>query len=107
MAGRRRAFRKVVTADKDINQLQQYTEEAFEQIFGSDIIDGVLLKNIELDSSKTNTVNHKLDRDILGWIIIRQRGAASIFDSQDTNVFTKKTLALETNADVTVDIWIF
>ena len=107
MTGRIRSFRKVVTEDQDINKLQAYLEETFEQILKSEIIDGVLLKGIQLDNSKTNSVSHKLDRNILGWLVIRRRAKAQIWDTQDLNTFKSKTLDLQTDTNVNVDLWIF
>jgi hypothetical protein len=66
----------------------------------------VLLKNLSL-SSGINLVQHKLGRKIQGWIVVRQRADARIWDDQDNNVNVTTTLKLETSAAVEVDLWIF
>jgi hypothetical protein len=82
-------------------------EQLIEPFLNSEIINGVLIKNVNLDSSITNQVNHKLGRKPQGWIIVRQRANSIIWDSQDTNTKANRTLELSCSANVTIDLWIF
>lgn len=66
----------------------------------------ILLKNITLTTGD-NVINHKLSRDLIGWKVIRQRAAASIYDKQDANQTPSLTLVLNTSSDVVVDLEIF
>lgn len=65
-----------------------------------------ILKNVLLTTG-SNTINHLLGRNILGWRLVRLRGLASIYDQQDTNPRPSLTLVLISNADVSADIEVF
>lgn len=54
-----------------------------------------------------NVVNHLLGRPLQGWKIVRQRAAASIYDTQDSNQTPALTLQLTSSAAVSVDIEVF
>lgn len=64
---------------------------------------GILLENIALISGNT-VINHKLGVTPQGFIITDQNAAAQIYRSAD---FNKLTLTLNSNAPVTVSIWVF
>jgi hypothetical protein len=102
-----KSFKKIQSEDKDLNKVQSNIEQLIEPFLNSEITDGVLIKNISLDSSITNQVNHKLGRKPLGWIVVRQRANSIIWDSQDTNTKANRTLELSCSANVTIDLWIF
>lgn len=66
----------------------------------------LILKNIALTTG-SNVINHKLGKKLQGWVIVRQRALASIYDTQDSNQTPDLTLQLTSNANVTVDIEVF
>lgn len=66
----------------------------------------LLLKNQQLFIG-SNPVNHKLGRDLQGWIIVRKRGPADIYDTQDENQTPQLTLLLTSSAKVLVDLLVF
>lgn len=66
----------------------------------------LILRDVTLISGTTQ-VNHKLGRKLIGWKIIRQRAAADIFDTQDTNQMPDLTLSLVSSALVSVDLEVF
>mgnify|MGYP001481484389 CR=1 FL=1 len=65
-----------------------------------------VLQGVQL-SSGLNQVNHLLGRKLQGWFIVRQRSAATFFDSQDSNPQPQLTLALNASASVSVDLGVF
>jgi hypothetical protein len=68
----------------------------------------IILKKIQLfAASNPNIINHLLQQPLQGWKIVRQRAAASIYDSQDTNSSPQLTLYLQTSADVLIDLEVF
>ncbi len=66
----------------------------------------IILKNIALTIGN-NVINHKLGRNLQGWIIIRKRASADIYDQQDSNQMPALTLVLISDAPVTVDIEVY
>lgn len=102
-----RSLKKLSQASDEASQLQENLEQTLEPIIKSPIIDGVLIKCACLNASTVTAVEHKLGREPLGWIIVRKRGDARIWDLQDDNTSKKRTLALVASHRVCVDIWIF
>lgn len=68
---------------------------------------GILLKNVSLTAAGPNMVNHLLGRKLIGWKIVRQRAAASVYDTQDANPSPELTLSLVTSANVSVDLEVY
>lgn len=64
---------------------------------------GILIKNIQLINGVT-VINHKLSRQMQGWILIDVDAPAAIYRSQP---FNGATLTLTSNAAATVSLWMF
>jgi hypothetical protein len=54
-----------------------------------------------------NTIPTLINRPLIGWAIIRQRGAASIYDTQDNNPTPTQNLLLVSSAAVVIDLVVF
>ena len=67
---------------------------------------GLTLKNVKLVTGN-NTINHTLARNLQGWMIVRRNTAATVYDTQDTNVQKDRTLTLVASAAVMVDIFVY
>ena len=100
-------FKKIGIQDKDTNKLQNNIEIALKPVLNSQIIDGVLLKCVDLDPLLRNEVAHKLGRAPLGFIVVRKRADSRIWDLQDTNPASTRTLTLACSHLVQVDLWVF
>lgn len=66
----------------------------------------ILLKNVSLVSGD-NTINHLLGKSLIGWAVVRQRSAATLYDKQDVNSMPSLTLVLNASASVVVDLIVF
>jgi hypothetical protein len=102
-----KGFKKIQAKDEELNKVQSNVEQLIEPVLNSQIINGVLLKNVILDASIVNQVSHKLGRKPQGWLIVRQRANSIIWDAQDTNTKANRTLTLSCSANVTIDLWVF
>lgn len=100
-----RDYKKLGGSDES-NRVQDNVETALRPILASPIVNGVLLTGVTLANGVT-TVEHKLGRTLRGWIIVGQNANASIWDSQAGNNLAARTLILNSNAIVTVNIWCF
>lgn len=100
-------LKKVGLKDPESQKLQQNVENAIEPIIRKEIIDGVLIKDVCLRAGISNEVKHALGRIPQGWIVVRKRADARIWDIQDHNRNPSKTLALTCSHDVKIDLWIF
>jgi len=99
-------IKRINTTDRIINMIQDNISDVVDDFAKQDILYGERLERVVLVSG-SNNVPHKLNRKLLGWFIIRQRGAASIYDTQDTNPDPATFLRLQASAGVTVDLFVF
>lgn len=102
-----KAYKKFRSDDSELNELQENVQDVLTPVINSQVIDGVLLKNVVLDSTLNNIVEHRLGRAPEGWILVRKRAQSTIWDLQDSNVTPSRTLILKCSANVTVDLWVF
>ena len=97
-------FKKVAGAEEDVAKLQERLQEFFTPIIQCPIIDGTLLTGVQLSGAQT-AVEHKLNREFLGYIITKQSANAVIW--QSSLDLPKRFINLTASAPVTVDIWVF
>jgi len=102
-----RGLKKIEFEDEATNRAWVYLQSVLTPILQSTILDGELVTNVELTSGVDNVVRNPLGREIIGWIPVRVRAEANIWDQQDSSSSKKSTLTLRTSADVEVDLWIF
>lgn len=97
----------VQTDDRNFQQYQQNVQRTMNPILNNPILDGIILERVVL-ATGDNFVSHTLGRRLLGWIPVRRRAAATLFDKQDTNPnIVDTTLVLNASAPVTVDLYVF
>jgi hypothetical protein len=101
-----KALANVQTTDLKLEQIQAATRTATQTQRNNPINGGTILSNVSLNSGD-NTIAHKLSQKLQGWFIVRLRGAATIYDKQDSNPSQDKNLILNSSASVTVDIFVF
>lgn len=86
--------------------MQTTWAQQLDPVISNEIVNGQLLQNQPLINGVT-VVNHKLGRKLVGWFIVGINGAASVYDSQATNQTPQLTLVLNSNAAVSVNLWVF
>ena len=99
-------YQKITTPDRITNQIQDNIGKVVNPLTTIPLNSGSLLPSVSLVSG-ANSVNHKLGRALVGWFIVRQRSAASVYDTQDTNTTPTLTLNLVSSANVVVDLFVF
>lgn len=92
----------VQIADEKVNRMQGNVVQALNQVLKVPFMDGILLSGQSL-AAGANTVNHRLQRNIQGYLILKQNAAATIFGSN----YGRSTFTLTASAAVTVDLWVF
>lgn len=100
-------YKKVRTDTDIVRQVQDAIEIPLKDISSRAILDGQILSGVELSSGVDNIIDHKLQRKLVGWIIMRQSANANIWDLQNLNTRPQQSLVLQTSANVTVSIWVF
>lgn len=89
-----------------LSLMQTTWAQQLDPVISNEIVNGQLLQNQSLINGVT-VVNHKLGRKLVGWFIVGINGAASVYDSQATNQTPQLTLVLNSNAAVSVNLWVF
>jgi hypothetical protein len=97
---------RVQSQDREINQLQNNIINGLAPVISLPFVGGVILSGVQLTAGQT-TVQHGLNRNLIGWIVIGQNAQASVWDSQDSNKTPNQTLVLNASAQVTVNLFVF
>ena len=84
MAANQPATPKQQSTDRLLNQAHTWIIQNVRKLQGNPINGGNTLTSQALVSG-VNTINTGLNRTLVGWFIVRQRGPATIYDLQDTN----------------------
>ena len=105
-----RAFRKIRVKDQQLDDVQTNVANTLTPVLKSLIVDGVLIKDIDLVSG-VNRINHTLGRVPEGWIIVDRNTTATVFKTIPTtaaNTITdSSTISLTSSGTVKVSIWFF
>jgi len=78
-------------------------KSTLDPVIANQLIDGNLITNVSL-ATGSNNINHLLGRIQVGWMIVDQQDAASIYRSKP---FNTSTLTLTASAPVVVNVWMF
>ncbi len=97
----------IIQSDSEqLTMLQTRWASILGPLLANPSLNSAVLKQVQL-STGSNVINHMLGRKLQGWKLVRQRGAANVYDTQDTNSMPQLTLQLESSAPVSVDIEVF
>lgn len=97
---------KLSKLSTNLPYLQHQTQWASQlnPVLTNPFVAGLQLTGIELVASTPLAINHLLSRQMQGWTIVDQDAFASIMR---TKPFNDKTITLESNADVTISLWVY
>lgn len=96
-------FKKIIAKSFDLSQLQTSLEEIFRQIQTCPLIIGNLVTGIVLVSGTEKVIQHKLQRQPLGWIVTDNTASAILYRSS----WDPSHLVLIPSADTTASVWVF
>ena len=99
-------YRRLQVKDKDLQLVQDAVEQSLRTLTDIAFIDGRLIEDEEL-ASGDNIIDHKLNRNLRGYIIVKTTASIDVYDKQTTNATPTKTLVLNSSAAATASIWVF
>lgn len=99
-------IQKINTGDRVLNMIQDNVSNVVEPLTLIPLNSGQILSNISLVTG-ANVIPHKLNRKLVGWFIVRQRSAGTVYDTQDTNTNPTVYLNLTASANFNVDLYVF
>lgn len=91
---------------RELSRVQDNVGKTVDQVVANPILNGQLLTGITL-AVGSNIINHKLGRILLGWLPVRLRASATLYDTQDSNATPALTLLVTSSAVVVADFWVF
>lgn len=89
----------------EVEKVQRNIEPLARQINSLPFTDGVHLTKKTISGS--TEILHGLDRPPVGWMVIRKRGNAVVYDEQDGNTAPNRSLKLNASTSVEIDLWVF
>jgi hypothetical protein len=92
--------------DKDLMLLQTKWASQINPVLSQPILNGSILFGVSLVTGN-NVINHKLGRNLIGWILVGNNSSVSIYDKQSTNPNINQTLILNSSGTATVNILVF
>lgn len=99
-----RPFKEITTKDERLDRVQANVTTFADSVLGINILDGRLIEDVVLGTTEVD-VEHKLGRDLRGWLIVDKNAQQDIWKSSTT--LTKRFLSLTAAGTVTVSLWVF
>ncbi len=96
-----RDLKRIYSTDYKLDQVQQNIIDFINQFRDVPLLDGIAIKNIELDGSVQ--VVHKLGRVPQGYIVTKKNGNASVWNGE----INERTLDLLASGNIVIDIWVY
>jgi hypothetical protein len=87
--------------------MQDNVSRIFDQLADKDHLDSFLLEDIAIGLTET-LVEHKLNRTIRGWHMVRKNGLGDVYDTIDTTTSDlTRYLPLKSSVAVTISLVVF
>ena len=97
-------YRRVqILSLNDVTRMQEGIRASLRRIEIVDMLDGVRVENVEVGTGGLE-IEHGLGRQPLGWFVVDQRSAGSVFrDAWDSKVISLRS----SDAGTQISVWIF
>ena len=95
-------FVPIESKEFETQRLNDNIRDFADQLKSNPLLDGRLIEGVVVTTSGID-VEHKLSRDIQGWIVTDKNADARVWSTGSSNRF----LSLDSSATVTIDIWVF
>ena len=99
-------FTQLSTGSAATDQVQGYIATALDPLLQLPFASGNKVEDVEITTSDT-IVDHGLEVEPEGWIILKQNAAQVIYESATVNDFPETTVILKAGGTVTADLFFF
>ena len=93
---------KIQSTIQELNRVQDNFIKWTRGIATLEILKGRLIQDISLTTG-SNSIEHKLGRTPLGWIVVDRDGTATVYKSSANS----RTLELTSSGSVDISLWVF
>lgn len=97
-------FKEFTTKNEKLDRVQTNVTTFSDSVVSIELLNGRLIEDVILGTTEVQ-VEHKLGRDLRGWIIVDKNAQQDIWKSSET--LTKRFLSLTAAGTVTVSLWVF
>lgn len=97
-----------LTSNKDVQNLNDAVQRVFNSLYPNPLLaNPQLVKNITFIAGSDLWVDHKMGREIQGYIVVRSNAAAKIYTSPTSNTLATVRVCLRSDVNASVDILFF
>jgi hypothetical protein len=100
-----KVFRTLNTDSRDLNLVQDNINNVLVPLLKDPYLDGINIINIDLIAGQDNLINHKLGRDLQGWIVVDKDQFTDIKRVANTTSSLILTLRTEFNCRVSLRVF--
>lgn len=100
-----RGFKKLGLSTDELNKLQENIGQVVQSLSTSQLLNGVLIKDVDLRAATSTQVSHGLGREYIGYIIVKQNANSVIWVAN--NQLPARFINLNCSADVRASFWVF
>ena len=101
-----RKYERVQSQDSTINRIQDRLESAFVPIFGSLVVDGIILEDLSLSTANLE-IPHGLGRRYRGYLVADLSADARVYRDTSSTSDSSQFLPLKASGAVTAKVWVF
>jgi len=98
-------FNKINVSDYELARVQDAVGEALKGLELVPYVNGVIIENVPLDSTKDNQVFHGLGKDWRYWSLLRLSANSVVYEAT-TQQFKDKIITLKCTASCTVSLFV-
>lgn len=99
-----RISEKHFAKDPELTRALSSLEKDLRQQFSGTLLDGLLIKNVDLSNGNEVTIAHKLGRPCVGYIITKKDSISGVSGVvSDDGLF----ITFVPDAGMTIDVWVF
>jgi len=102
----RNSFTQLTTGNAATDQQMGYIATALNPLLQLPFASGNRVKDVELTTADVY-VNHGLEQEPEGWIILKKNAAHSIYKSATTNDYPNTMIIMKAAGTITADIFFF
>jgi hypothetical protein len=100
------ALPKFQSDDQAFSLLQTNWKIQLDPVIALPLSSSIILEDLNLFTGK-NVIDHKLGRNLQGWIVTHQSGFSQFYDNQAANPLPDKNLWLYASSGVNVNLMVF